>query len=246
MAPEQNDRASSPEAAHFVTTHWSVVRAAGAEDSPAARAALETLCRAYWYPIYAEIRRRGFGPDDAQDLTQGFFASLLESHSFSRPSRDCGRFRSWLLGALGHFLAHELERARAAKRGGGQTLIPLDEVMAEERLQQEAPLTASPEELFAQRWAYALLDQAFQHLEKEYAQAGKAALFAALKEFLADDSDYGSYGPLVEKLRMTPGAVATAVCRLRERFRVVIRQEVMQTVTAPGDAERELRELFGY
>jgi DNA-directed RNA polymerase specialized sigma24 family protein len=245
VTPEQDEKSSFGGAGHFVTTHWSVVQAAGSKDSSTAQAALETLCRAYWFPIYAEIRRRGFVVCDAQDLTQGFFASLLESHSFRRPNRDRGRFRSWLLGALHHFLAHERDRARAAKRGGGRMLIPLDEALAEERLLQEASLTASPEELFAQRWAYTLLDLAFQRVEREYSEAGKAILFATLKEFLADDSDHGSYGRLAEKLGTTAGAVATAVCRLRERFRAVIREEVLQTVAAPGDAESELRELFG-
>jgi len=228
----------------FDTTHWSVVLTASQSPAPEAAAALEKLCRAYWQPLYDYVRRQGHDPHDAQDLTQEFFSRLLEKNWLARVDRDKGRFRSFMLASLKHFLANERDRANAAKRGGGHRLIPLDSETAEMVFSLEAESQESAEKLFERRWAVALLEQAMLALQQEYAQAGKAPLFEALKEFLAGEAGPGDYAPVAARLQTTPGAVAVAVHRLREKYREMVRGEIARTVAGPEEVADEMRHLF--
>ncbi len=228
----------------FATTHWSVVLAAADEERPEAAAALNQLCRAYWYPLYAYVRRRGYTPEDAQDLTQDFFALFLSRKSFSLADPSRGRFRSFLLTSLQHFLADEWRRAHRAKRGGGAPELPLDGEAAEARYVAELVETATPEQAYNRHWAMTLIEQALSALRAEYASAGKTGLFEALEEFLWGQEVYGSYPELAERLGMKEGAVRVAVHRLRERYREQLRQVVAQTVSDPGETEEELRYLI--
>ena len=230
---------------HFVTTAWSVVREAGLTDSPQASQALEKLCRVYWYPIYAEMRRRHFSHHDAQDLTQNFFACLLRRHSFAGADRSRGRFRSYLLGALKFFLADEFDRQHAEKRGGGRPIVSLDDLEAERRFQEEPASALSPDESFDRRWALALMERTFVRLETEFAANDKLPMFAALKPFLAAETSDGGYAAPAEKLQMTPASVAVAVHRMRQRFRELIRAEAAETLANLAEVDDELRHLFG-
>jgi DNA-directed RNA polymerase specialized sigma24 family protein len=228
----------------FATTHWSVVLAAGQAGSPKSAAALETLCRGYWYPLYAFVRRQGYSPHDAQDLTQAFFACLLEKKYLADVQRDKGKFRSFLLAALKHFLSHERDRARAAKRGGGQTPISLDEEAAEELFLLEPASQASPEAAFDKRWATALLERAFAQVREEFMASGKGLLFERLQTYLADGTSQGDYSAVAAELGMKANAVAVAVHRLRHRYREAVRAEVANTVADPAEIENEMRYLF--
>ena len=187
-----NASTSRPDAL-FVTTLWTVVLQAGSTETAQSRPALEYLCRAYWYPIYAHVRRRGYPPHDAQDLAQGFFAALLARSPFQELSPDKGRFRSFLLAALGHYLADERDRRHAAKRGGGQVLLSLDETDAEERFALETATPATPERDFDRRWALAVLERALEALAREQAAAGKQHLFDRLRMFLLDATGSRDY-----------------------------------------------------
>lgn len=219
---------------------------AGQEDSPAATDALEKLCRAYWYPIYAEIRRRGFAPHDAQDYTQEFFACLLRRSSFASADKNKGRFRSYLIGALNYFLTDQWHRERTEKRGGGVPLLSLDAPSdVEERFIAEPASQLTPEKIFDARWALMLMDRAFIRVRAEYAGSGKAKLFEALKPFLAAESGDEGYAKPAHALGMTASHVAVAVHRLRQRFRDCVRAEVADTVANPAEVEDEMRELFG-
>jgi len=229
----------------FTTTHWSVVLAAGQQDSPQASEALETLCRAYWYPLYLYVRRRGYGPEDAQDLTQDFFARFLEKGSFNLADPSRGRFRTFLLKSLQHFLADDWKRAHRAKRGGGTVELPLDGVVAEARYAAELTDTRSPERAYEQRWALTLLEQVLGRLREDYARVGKARLFEALQDFLWGPDGSVSYAALAQDLATTEGALRVAVHRLREHYRDRLRAEVAQTVTNPGEVDAELRYLIG-
>jgi DNA-directed RNA polymerase specialized sigma24 family protein len=233
-----------PKAEWFTATHWSVVLAAGQSGSPQAAEALDKLCRTYWYPLYAFVRRQGHGPHDAQDLTQGFFARFLERNYLEAVDREKGKFRSFLLKALNHFLGDERDRANAAKRGGGRVPIPLDEAAAETLYLQDQASNASPETLFEQRWAITLLEQAFSRLREEFALAGKADYFDQIKGFLAEGANSGDYALVAAPLQMTAGAVAVAVHRLRQRYGELVRAEVANTVAAPDEIENEMRHLF--
>src|SRR2546430_9141324 len=177
----------------FATTHWSVVLTAGETSSPQAAEALEKLCRSYWYPLYAYVRRKGHPPHDAQDLTQEFFARLLASNYLGTVGREKGKFRSFLLAALNHFMADERDRALAAKRGGGKALISLDEEDAETRYQADIVSQLSPDKIFEKRWAMTLLEQAFSKLREEFVAAGKTERFDRLKIFLEDGTGPGDY-----------------------------------------------------
>ncbi len=227
----------------FRTTHWSVVCLAGQNNVPGAREALETLCRNYWYPLYAYTRRRGHGPEEAQDLTQEFFARLLERNDLARADREKGRFRSFLLGALNHYLAYEWRKSQAAKRGGGQAVVSLDEQTAEERYRQEAVSDLTPEKVYERRWAWTLFDRALSRLQAEYGAADKARVFEELKRFLSDQAGEGEYAVVGRQLEMTSGAVAVAVNRLRQRYRELVREEIAHTVTSPSELDEELRHL---
>jgi RNA polymerase sigma factor (sigma-70 family) len=228
----------------FVTTHWSVVLSAGRSDSTHARDALERLCRAYWFPIYAFVRRQGHGPQDAQDLTQEFFARLLEKKYFAGVDRSKGRFRSFLLASLKHFLANEWDKARAQKRGGGQALIPIDVKTAESSCGFEPADNSTAEKIFERRWALTLLDQVLRRLREEHVRDGKEKLFEQLKSTLTETSRSVSYAEIANRLGASEGAVKVAVHRLRQRYRELLRAEIADTVATPGEIDDEIRNLF--
>ena len=228
----------------FRTTHWSVVLLAGQADSPEATGALEKLCRAYWLPLYCFVRRQGYGPHDAQDLTQGFFVRLLRLDSFDEVNREKGRFRTFLLAALNHYLSDERDRARAEKRGGTKAILSLDETDAEQRYLQVPASGATPEQTFDQRWALTVLEEALRRLRQDYVNAGRGELFESLSQFLSNEAGIGEYDTLAPKLGMSPGAVGVAVHRLRQRYRELVRLELAQTVASPEDLEQEMNYLF--
>jgi RNA polymerase sigma-70 factor (ECF subfamily) len=238
----QND--TSPVRRWFTTTHWSVVVRAAENLSPESAEALAGLCRAYWYPLYVFVRRKGHSPQDAQDLTQEFFARLIEKNSVRAADRDKGRFRSFLLGALDHFLANEWRDARRLKRGGGRALFSLDDDTAEERYRLEPADQTTPERLYERRWALSLLEQSLARLEQECAAEGKRALFEAVKGLLAGERLPGGYADLARELQMSEGALTTAVHRLRRRYGELLRAQIAQTVSSPDEIGAELRHLF--
>ena len=234
-------------AAHtaFATTHWSVIAAAATgPDSPHAREALETLCRTYWYPLYAYIRQHGQTHPDAQDVTQSFFLQLLDKNWLTQVDRRKGKFRSFLLVAMNHFLANEWRRLRTEKRGGHAVLISLDEATAEERWQLEPTTDATPETAFEQRWAAALLERVLYRLRAEQVTAGRSKLFDELKVFLVGRRGEVAYADLAARLESTEGALKMAVQRLRHRYGEILREEVANTVSSPDDVEAELRYLL--
>jgi RNA polymerase sigma-70 factor (ECF subfamily) len=239
-----SSRTSAAGAGAFVTTHWSVVLAAGRGDSTRARDALAELCRSYWYPLYAYTRRRGCSPHDAQDLTQEFFARLLERQDLAQVSPERGRFRSFLLASLNHFLANEWDKARAAKRGGGQPLLRLDGASAEGRYALEPAGDDTPETLFDRQWALTLLERVLARLREEFGAAGKTRLFDRLKDSMAGERGDAGYAQAAAELGMTEGNVKVAVHRLRKRYRERLREEIAQTVVSPAEVEEEIRHLF--
>ena len=227
----------------FATTHWSVVLEAQG-PTPAAQAALEKLCRTYWRPIYGFVRRQGTETEKAKDLTQGFFALLLERRDLDAVRKEKGRLRSYLLTSLKHFLTNERNRAIAIKRGEGQRLIPLDELRERERAGFEPADTSTADQIYERRWALALLDQVLTRLGDEYRSAGNVILFERLKALLTDEPDRLSQAQIADELGMTENAVKQAFHRLRERYRQLLREEIAHTVMAPGDIEDELRHLI--
>jgi RNA polymerase sigma-70 factor (ECF subfamily) len=243
MVGEGVNGAAPVRSGEFTTTHWSVVLAAGQGDSPQAAAALESLCRAYWYPLYACVRRRGYGHEDAQDLTQGFLLQLLERRSFARVDRGKGRFRSFLLAALNYFLADEHDRARAQKRGGGAPVLSFDAQVAAQRYGLEPADPLSPDKLFDRQWALALLDQVLARLEREFHEAGKAELFQRLRGFLVAGSGEETCAEAAPQSGLTREAFKKAVQRLRRRYHELFREEVARTLADPAEVEDELRHL---
>jgi RNA polymerase sigma factor (sigma-70 family) len=239
--PENAPKAPETADGRFAVTRWSVVLAAAGDD-PAARGALGILCRTYWYPLYAFVRRQGHQPHDAQDLTQEFFSRLLEKGWLDGVAREKGKFRSFLLASMKHFLSNERDRARAQKRGGGRPPISLDTHSAESRYAMEPVDVATPEKIFERRWAMTLLEQVLARLRDEMTSRGNAALFDELKASLSGQQS--SYGQIAGKLAMSEGAVKVAAHRLRQRYRELIREEVAQTVGSEGDVEEELRDLM--
>jgi RNA polymerase sigma factor (sigma-70 family) len=227
----------------FATTHWSVVLAAADEEAPGTAAALESLCRTYWYPLYAYVRREGNGPEDAQDLTQEFFARLLERNSLAQVARAKGRFRSFLLAAMRHFLSDERDRARALKRGGGAEVLSLDAQEAEERYRLEPVDRLDAEKIYERRWAMTLVEKALARLRDESVALGKSELFERLRRFVAGESD-ATWGEAAAELGLTEGAMKAAVHRLRERYRVLLRDEIAHTVADPTEIEAEVRYLI--
>jgi RNA polymerase sigma-70 factor (ECF subfamily) len=205
---------------------------------------LDKLCRAYWYPLYAYVRRLSYSPHDAQDLTQGFFARLLEKNFLESVDRRKGRFRSFLLASLNHFLANERDRDNSLKRGGGQLPISLDDQDAENRYLHTPQFDLSPERIFDRQWALAVLEQALTRLREEYASSGKARHFELLKAFLTGDTSDGAYSTVAEQLQVSPSSVAVAVHRVRHRYRELVRAEIADTVASPGDIDDEMRSLF--
>lgn len=246
----------SPEGAHpdtdsrethrpvFATTHWSVVLTAGSTETTRAREALSRLCHTYWYPLYAYVRRRGSSPQDAEDLTQEFFARLLRKESLSHLTREGGRFRSFLLKSMNRFITDEWRRAHAQKRGAGK-IISLDAASAESRYSIEPADRHTPETLYDRAWALVLLDAVFHRLREEYARGGKAALFDELKFCLTGQRSAIPYVELASRLNQPENTVKTQVHRLRQRYRELLREEVAQIVASPSEIEEELRSLCG-
>jgi RNA polymerase sigma-70 factor (ECF subfamily) len=228
----------------FTTTHWSLVLAAGKGGSADAQEALAALCQRYWYPLYAFVRRQGHPPDDAQDLTQAFFARLMEKHYLQSADPDRGRFRSFLLTAFKRFLSKERDRESTKRRGGGMKRLPLDFEAGERRYSLEPAHEVTAEKVYEQRWALTLLDRVFSRLREEFDQAGKQKEFNCLKVYLTGEAGTPSYRQAAAALAMTEGAVKVAVHRLRRRYRNLVREEIAQTVAGPGDVDEELRHLF--
>jgi len=227
----------------FATTHWSVVIAAQGR-SPAADVALEKLCRTYWWPLYGFVRRNGYKPEEAQDLTQGFFALLLERRDLDAVRREKGRLRSYLLVSLKNFLAKARRRELTTKRGEGRALVPLHQLLERERADLEPADSLTPDRIFERRWALTLLDQVLTRLEREYESAGNSKLFDGLKEFLSDEPGHRSQAEIATELGMTENAVKQAFHRLRQRYRQILHDEIAQTVAVPGDVEDELRHFI--
>lgn len=228
----------------FATTHWSVVLTAGRTDTTRAQNALSKLCSTYWYPLYAYVRRRGHSAHDAQDLTQAFFAQLLERQSVAHADPNRGRFRSFLLGVMNHFLANEWTRAQAQKRGGGVSFLPLQFETAETRYGHEPADSTTPEQNFERRWALALLEEVLRRLADEYKTEGRAELFAALNPCLVGERATHPYAELAARLGVNEGTVKSAVHRMRQRYRQLLREEIAHTVAGPGEVDAELRHLF--
>jgi RNA polymerase sigma factor (sigma-70 family) len=227
----------------FTTTHWSVVLEAQTE-SPTAQEALEKLCQIYWPPIYSFVQRKGVDPEEAKDITQEFFADLLEHRNLTAVRKEKGRFRSYLLGALKYFLADERRRAMAIKRGKGQRLIPLEELSADERTEIEPADSITAEQIYDRRWASTLLERVLGLLKNEYVVAGNAALFDCLKQLLPDEPGSPSQAEIAGQLGMTANAVRQAFHRFRQRYQLLLREEIAHTVATPGDVENELRHLI--
>jgi RNA polymerase sigma factor (sigma-70 family) len=228
----------------FAITRWSVVAAAGRSNTTCAGVALEQLCRVYWYPLYAYVRRRGHSAEDAQDLTQEFFARLLQRNWVARADRQRGRFRSFLLSAMSHFLSDEWDKARAQKRGGGARAVPLQIDTAETRYGHEPADSVTPEQIYERRWALALLEEVLRQLRAAYEKEGRLKLFTALHPCLVGDRAALPYKELAAKLDVSENTVKSAVHRLRQRYRQLLRCEIAQTVAEPGQVDEELRHLF--
>lgn len=228
----------------FVTTHWSVVLSARDQASPQSDEALEKLCRTYWYPLYAYARWRGRGPHDAEDLTQEFFARLLQKNYLMAIEPERGRFRSFLLVAFKRFMADEWDRAAAQKRGGGMAAVCFDTTLAEQLYRNEAEPRLPAESLYEQRWAMTLLDQTMRRLRAEFAAAGKSNEFERLKGFLAVSKAEVSQATAVREPVGSESALRVAAHRLRKRFRQIFREEIAHTVARPEDVQEEVRHLL--
>jgi RNA polymerase sigma-70 factor (ECF subfamily) len=225
----------------FLTTRWSVVLAAQDKSSPDSPAALETLCRAYWYPLYAFVRGSGRSPYDAQDLTQEFFARLLALDWLRVVLPEKGRFRTFLLVTMKRFLTNEWHRDMAQKRGAGNLPLSLDTAEAEHRFAAEPPLT--PDELYERRWAMTLLDESLERLQRDFTHTGKEQEFNSLKEWLTAERGSIPYDQIATALGTTEGAARVAVHRMRKQFRQLFRQTIAETVEAAGDVDAEMRHL---
>ena len=231
-------------APNFAMTRWSVVLAAGQSDSLDAKEALENLCRIYWPPLYAFVRRQGHSPADAQDLTQEFFARLLAKNYLGAVDPSKGRFRSFLLASLKHFLANEWDKAKAAKRGGGAVLVPINTDAAETACGVDPADHVTPDKLFERRWAMTLLEQVLARLREEHAEAGKVELFEQLKSTLTGQRDSLPYAAIATRVGMSEVAIKVTVHRLRQRYREILREEISHTVSGSGEIEDEIRALF--
>jgi DNA-directed RNA polymerase specialized sigma24 family protein len=227
----------------FLTTRWTEVIQAAQAHAPGGAAALENLCGQYWYPLYAYVRRQGFSPHDAQDLTQAFFARFLEKNFLAQVDRARGKFRSFLLASLKHFLANEWDRVRAQKRGGGAQIISLDEQSAEARYLLESREDSNAEKMYERRWALTVLEQVLSRLERECTDAGKTEQFGILKDHLTGGGTE-AHADLAKRMNMTPAAVKVAIHRLRKRYRALLREEIALTVSKAAEVDAELRYLF--
>jgi RNA polymerase sigma-70 factor (ECF subfamily) len=238
------DSDSARPSGDFASTRWSVVLLARDRAAAEADAALEALCRAYWYPLYAYIRRQVGSADQAEELTQEFFTRFLEKDFLDAVDRDRGRFRSFLLACCKHFLANERDRVRAQKRGGGRALLSLDFVSAAERYHREPADSLTPERLFERRWVLTLLDQVLDQLGREFHADGKGPLFERLKLALVGATEALPYAAIGAELGMTEAAVKKAAQRLRRRYREIFRERIAATVGSPEEIEDEIRALF--
>ena len=227
----------------FVTTHWSAVIRAGRNDTTHARDALSRLCQTYWYPLYVYVRKRGHSPEDAKDLTQEFFSRLLARNWFGCADPQKGRFRSFLLSAMNHFLADEWDKARAQKRGGGVPAVPLQIDAAETRYCHEPADNVTPEQTYERRWAVELLAGVLNRLKDEYERDSKGALFAALNPCLVGERTAQPYARLAKSLSVTEGTVKAAVHRMRQRYRQLLREEIANTVASDDEVDEEMRHL---
>ena len=246
VATSEHDEADrfSRDAAQFRTTRWSVILAAGQEDDTGRHGAMEELCRSYWYPVYAFIRRWGYSPEDAQDLTQGFFAHLLESDTVAAARKEKGRFRSFLLGALKNYLGYEARKQSTLKRGGGTKIVPIDDEEGEDRYLQDLAHDAAPDKLYLRSWADALLASTLDQLRGDYERAGKRQLFDQLSPHLSGTDQDSSYRELSDNLGMSVGAVTMSVYRMRKRYGELLREQIAHTVNSPEEIDDEIACLF--
>jgi RNA polymerase sigma-70 factor (ECF subfamily) len=236
--------AASPAPQQFHTTRWSVVLAARDGGAAEAAGALAALCRSYWHPLYAFVRRKGHDPESAKDLVQGFFARLLEKGDLAAVDRAKGRFRSFLMATCAHYVANQRDFDRAWKRGGGRTPVPIDGPTAEGRYGREPAHELTAERLFERHWALTLLGHVIDRLETEMARAGKARQFAALRPALLGGAERTPYAQIAAELDLTEEAARAAAHRLRRRYRDILREEVARTLDDPADIEEEIRDLF--
>ena len=230
--------------ARVATTQWSEVLAARDGSDTEAREALGTLCQTYWQPLYAYIRHQGYGPEESRDLTQAYFAELLEKDFLADVDPSKGRFRSYLLATLRHFLSHERDRDRALKRGGGTRTLSLDVETGEERYSIQATEAMTPVDVFEHRWAMTVLDRAMGRLAAESKETGNGEQFETLRHYLTSANPQVPYGEAAEELGMSEGAIRTAVHRLRKRYGQAWRAEIAQTVANPADTDEEVRHLL--
>ena len=228
----------------FATTRWTLVLTAAADGSSQARGAMAELCALYWYPLYAFIRRKGHDADQAQDLTQGFFARILERNIVGTADPQRGRFRSYLLGALQHFLADEHDRSRALKRGGGHTTLSRDIETAEQRYALEPTHDTTPERLFDRKWAATVITLVMADLARQYTAQGNARVFERLKPFLVSDPVDRTQAEAAAEIGMTPAAARVALHRMRQRYGELLRDHIARTVASPAEVDDEIRDLF--
>jgi RNA polymerase sigma factor (sigma-70 family) len=242
-ASKNGSEASSRVWPIFATTHWSVVRAAGQSDSTQASDALQQLCSVYWYPLYAFVRRQGHSSQDAEDLTQEFFARFLAKQYFGRADPALGRFRNFLLASLKHFLSEQWRQVCRLKRGGGQSLISWDSQTAEQRYRTEPADPVTPEIVYDRRWALTLLERALARLDEEQSAAGNGQVFARLRDYVWGENSGTGYDEVAARLGISAGALKVMVHRLRQRYRKLLREEVAHTVATPEEIDEELRYL---
>jgi RNA polymerase sigma-70 factor (ECF subfamily) len=243
-SPDQDFTPDTAMGAQFAATSWTNVMAAQQAGSPEAAVALEKLCRTYWYPLYAYLRRKGNDPHRAQDLTQEFLYRLIKENYLGAADRRRGKFRSFLLAALNHFVSNQRDYERAVKRGGRVNFVSLDDTEGETRFLREPASDQSPEKIFERTWFLALFDEALARLREEQAAAGKSQTFDQLKQFVLEDAEAGDYRTAADNVKMTPNAVAVTVHRLRERYKKLVHEEVMRTVADPAELEDELHRFF--
>jgi RNA polymerase sigma factor (sigma-70 family) len=245
LTPEHSTPASTAPGDIFATTHWTVVLAAGRRHTPQSDGALEELCRTYWFPLYAYVRRRGHTKADAEDLVQAFFARFLAKNYLEGLSAERGRFRAFLLASLKHFLINEWKKSQRLKRSGGEKLLSLDWQTADTQFQVAATNEPSPDKAFDREWALALLAKVIERLRAECDAAGKSKQFEQLKIFLTAGKGALSHAEAAKKLGMDETAVRVAAHRLRKRYRILLRDEISQTLTDPAQVDEEMRALFG-
>jgi RNA polymerase sigma-70 factor (ECF subfamily) len=245
LTSEHSSQSSTAPGDIFATTHWTVVLAAGKRSTPQSAAALEQLCKTYWFPLYAYVRRRGHTKEDAEDLTQAFFARLLEKNFLEHVASEKGKFRAFLLAALKHFLVNEWDKSQTQKRGGGAVPLSLDWQTADTKFQVAATNEPSPDKVFDREWAVTLLAKVIERLQNECTADGKSKLFEQLKIFLTAAKGELSHADAAQNLGMDETAVRVAVHRLRKRYRELLRDEIAQTLADPVTVEEEIRALFG-